>query len=54
MQFIKKSLCYSEKTVKIGKNVVIHPFNVILGNTVIEDNVVLKQGNYKYKIQNNS
>lgn len=46
VKFIKKNLCYIEKSVKIGNNVVIHPFNVILGNSVIEDNVVLKQGNY--------
>lgn len=35
-----------DKTVKIGKNVTIHPNNIIKGNTVIGDNVVLLPNNY--------
>ena len=35
-----------DKTVKIGKNVTIHPTNIIKGNTVIGDNVTLLPNNY--------
>lgn len=45
-KFIKKRTCYIDKTVKIGKNVIIYENNRIMGNTVIEDNVILGPNNY--------
>jgi len=37
---------FIDKTVKIGKNVTIHPTNIIKGNSVIGDNVTLLPNNY--------
>ena len=41
---------YIDKTVKIGKNVKIYPFNVIVGDCIIKDNVTL----YPYNFISNS
>ena len=46
LKLIGKHTIFIDKTVKIGKNVTIYPSNIITGNTVIEDNVVLLPGNY--------
>ena len=37
---------FIDETVKIGKNVTIHPNNIIKGNTIIGDNVTLMPSNY--------
>lgn len=41
---------YIDKTVKIGKNVKIYPFNVIVGDCIIKDNATL----YPYNFISNS
>jgi len=46
VKFIGKNTIFIEKTVKLGKNVVIHPGNVICGNTEILDGAVLYPNNY--------
>ncbi|MBQ7885179.1 MAG: hypothetical protein IJ318_03710 [Clostridia bacterium] len=43
--FLNKKSCRIDKTVSFGKNVIIHENNIILGNTHIGDNVVLKPNN---------
>lgn len=45
-KLLDKKSCYIEKTVKIGKNVVIHRGNIIKGNTIIGDNVTILENNY--------
>ena len=54
--FIDERSVYIEKSVKLGKNIVIYPNNIILGNTEIKDNVVLLPNNYIINslIKNNS
>lgn len=37
---------FIDKSVKIGRNVTIHPNNIIKGNTIIGDNVTLLPSNY--------
>ncbi len=37
---------YIDDSVKIGKNVIIHPFNVLIGNTEIGDNTILFPFNF--------
>jgi len=46
VQIIGEHTVFIDDTVKIGNNVVIHPNNIIKGNTVIGDNVVLMPSNY--------
>lgn len=46
LRLIGKRTIFIDKLVKIGKNVTIYPGNIIIGKTIIEDNVVLKAGNY--------
>lgn len=43
--FLNKKSCFIDKTVKFGKNVVVHYNNVITGECFIGDNVVLKPNN---------
>lgn len=43
---IENKSIYIDDTVSIGKNVTIHPNNIIKGTTIIEDNVVLGPNNY--------
>lgn len=45
-KLLDRKSCYIDKTVKIGKNVVIHRGNILKGNSVIGDNVILKENNY--------
>ena len=44
-KIINSKLCTIDKTVKIGKNCLIYPNNVILGNTTLDDDCVLYPGN---------
>ena len=50
-----KNSVYIDKSVKIGKNVIIYENNRIEGNTIIGDNVILFPNNYilNAKIENN-
>lgn len=43
---MNKESIFIEDGVVIGKNVTIHPNNIIMGTTIIEDDVVLLPGNY--------
>ena len=55
-KIINNKSTYIDKTVKIGKNVVIYPNNYIFGNTQIKDNVTIYPNNYikDSLIENNS
>ncbi len=44
-KIINKKSCYIQKTVKLGKNCIIYPNNVILGTTKIKDGCILYPGN---------
>ena len=44
-KIINKKSCYIQKSVKIGKNVLIYPNNVVLGNTTIADECILYPNN---------
>lgn len=41
-----KQSCFIDKSVRLGKNVIIYPNNTILGECVIGDNVVLYPNNF--------
>lgn len=41
-----KENIYIDESVRVGKNVIIHPFNVIRGNTQIGDNTIIYPFNY--------
>ena len=41
-----KENIYIDESVRVGKNVTIHPFNVIRGNTQIGDNTIIYPFNY--------
>lgn len=45
-KIIGKSTVFIDKTVKFGKNVTVHPGNIIEGDTIIGDNVTLYPNNY--------
>ena len=45
VKFIDKKSVFIDKNVKLGKNVVIHPNNYIIGDSVIEDGVILLPNN---------
>lgn len=45
VRILDTSSTFVDADVQIGKDVVIYPNNHLIENTVIEDNVVLKQGN---------
>lgn len=46
LKLIGKKSIYIDKSVKIGKNVIIYPNNIIKGNTEIGDNVILYPNNF--------
>lgn len=46
LRLINKKSIFIDKSVIIGKNVTIHPNNILKGNTVIGDNVTLLPNNY--------
>ena len=46
VKYIDKNSVYIDKQVKIGKNVVIYPNNIIMGNSHISDNVILLPNNF--------
>lgn len=46
VKYINKKSCYISPSVVFGNNVVVYPNNIILGNTYIANNVILKANNY--------
>ncbi len=46
VKYINKKSCHIDSSVVFGNNVVVYPNNIILGNTYIADNVVIKANNY--------
>lgn len=46
LKLIGENSIFIDESVKLGKNITIHPNNIIKGNTVIEDNVILLPNNY--------
>lgn len=46
VNIIGPNTVFIDESVKIGKNVTIHPFNIIKGNTIIKDNATIMPSNY--------